>query len=127
MELLAPAGNLNTFYVAVGNGANAVYLGLKDFSARKSADNFSYDELSTAVKFARVMGVKVYVALNTLIKENELESFFDAVYKVYQIGVDAVILQDLFLGKYIHERLPSLELHLSTQGGVNNLEGAMVA
>ena len=127
MELLAPAGNLNTFYVAVGNGANAVYLGLKDFSARKSADNFSYDELSTAVKFARVMGVKVYVALNTLIKESELESFFDAVYKVYQIGVDAIILQDLFLGKYIHERLPSLELHLSTQGGVNNLEGAMVA
>lgn len=127
MELLAPAGNLNTFYVAVGNGANAVYLGLKDFSARKSADNFSYEELSTAVKFARVMGVKVYVALNTLIKENELESFFDAVYKVYQIGVDAVILQDLFLGKFIHSKIPALELHLSTQGGVNNLEGAMVA
>jgi len=127
VELLAPAGNLNTFYVAVGNGANAVYLGLKDFSARKSAENFSYEELSTAVKFARVMGVKVYVALNTLVKENELEQFFDAVYKVYNLGVDAVILQDLFLGKYIHERLPALELHLSTQGGVNNLEGAVVA
>ena len=127
MELLAPCGNLATFYVAVGAGANAVYLGLKDFSARKSADNFSYEELTTAVKFARVMGVKVYVALNTLVKDGEMENFFEAVSKVYAIGVDAVILQDLFLGKFISERIPDLELHLSTQGGVNNLEGARVA
>ena len=127
MELLAPCGNLSTFYVAVGSGANAVYLGLKDFSARKSADNFSYEELEEAVKFARVMGVKVYVALNTLVKENELEGFFDAVLKIRAIGVDAIILQDLFLGKFISERLPDVELHLSTQGGVNNVEGAIVA
>ena len=127
MELLAPCGNLATFYVAVGSGANAVYLGLKDFSARKSADNFSYEELETAVKFARVMGVKVYVALNTLVKENELDNFFTALLKVREIGVDAVILQDLFLGKYISERIPDLELHFSTQGGVNNLEGAQKA
>lgn len=127
MELLAPCGNLSTFYVAVGSGANAVYLGLKDFSARKSADNFSYEELEEAVKFARVMGVKVYVALNTLVKEKELEGFFDAVLKIRAIGVDAIILQDLFLGKFISERLPDVELHLSTQGGVNNVEGAIVA
>ena len=127
MELLAPCGNLATFYVAVGAGANAVYLGLKDFSARKSADNFSYEDLEKATKFAHVMGVKVYVALNTLVKDSELEGFFNAVLKVRELGVDAIILQDLFLGKFISERLPDLELHFSTQGGVNNVEGAIVA
>ena len=127
MELLAPCGNLNTFYVAVGSGANAVYLGLKDFSARKSADNFSYEELEKAVAYARVMGVKVYVALNTLVKDDELDRFFNAVERVREIGVDAIILQDLFLGKFLSENLPDLELHFSTQGGINNLEGAIVA
>ena len=127
MEILAPAGNLKTFYVAVGSGANAVYLGLKVFSARKGADNFSYEELEEALRFARVMGVKVYVALNTLVKEGELKGFLDTVIKLRKIGVDAIILQDLFLGKYIHERVDDVELHLSTQGGVNNLEGARVA
>lgn len=127
MEILAPAGNLKTFYVAVSSGANAVYLGLKDFSARKGADNFSYEELNEALRFARVMGVKVYVALNTLVKESELKGFLDTVIKLRKIGVDAIILQDLFLGKYIHERVEDIELHLSTQGGVNNIQGAKVA
>ncbi|MBQ8178242.1 MAG: U32 family peptidase [Clostridia bacterium] len=126
-EILAPAGNLNTFYVAVNSGANAVYLGLKDFSARKSADNFSYDELQTALDYARVMGVKVYVALNTLVKDSELNDFFKAVLKLREMGVDAIILQDIFLGKFIHEQLPDVELHLSTQGGVNNIYGAEIA
>ncbi|MBQ9114306.1 MAG: U32 family peptidase [Clostridia bacterium] len=126
-EILAPAGNLNTFYVAVNNGANAVYLGLKDFSARKSAENFSYDELKTALDYARVMGVKIYVALNTLIKESELNTFFKTVIKLREMGVDAIILQDIFLGKFIHEKLPDIELHLSTQGGVNNIYGAEIA
>ncbi len=127
MELLAPVGNIDTFYVAVGSGANAVYLGLKNFSARRGAENFSYEELSRAVKYAHVMGVKVYLALNTLVKESELESFFESVLEARKIGVDAVILQDLFLGKFISTRVPDLELHLSTQGGVNNLEGAVCA
>ncbi len=127
MELLAPVGNLDTFYVAVSCGANAVYLGLKNFSARRGADNFSYDELVDVVKYAHVMGVKVYVALNTLVKESELESFFKTVLEVRRANVDAVILQDLFLGKYISARLPDLELHFSTQGGVNNVDGATVA
>lgn len=127
MEILAPAGNLKTFYVAVGSGANAVYLGLKDFSARKGADNFSYEELEEALKFARVMGVKVYVALNTLVKESELKGFLNTVITLRKMGVDAIILQDIFLGKYIHERVKDVELHLSTQGGVNNLQGAKLA
>ena len=97
MEILAPAGNLKTFYVAVGSGANAVYLGLKDFSARKGADNFSYEELQEALKFARVMGVKVYVALNTLVKESELKGFLNTVITLRKMGVDAIILQDIFL------------------------------
>lgn len=126
-ELLAPAGNLSSFYVAVNSGASAVYLGLRDFSARKGADNFTFEELEEALKYARVMGVKVHCALNTLIKENELEHFFEAVSKLRSLGVDAIILQDLFLGKYLHEKLPDLELHFSTQGGVNNIQGARVA
>ncbi len=126
-EILAPAGNLNTFYVAVNSGADAVYLGLKNFSARKSADNFDYDGLKTALEYARVMGVKIYVAMNTLVKESELQEFLETIAKLRVMGVDAIILQDIFLGKFIHEQLPDIELHLSTQGGVNNIYGAEIA
>ncbi len=127
IEILAPAGNLATFYIAVNSGANAVYLGLKNFSARRGADNFSYEDLKVATDYAHVMGAKVYATLNTLVKEKELSSFLETVIEIRKLGVDAIILQDLFLGRYIARNLPDLELHLSTQGGVNNLEGAVVA
>ena len=127
IELLAPAGNIESFYVAVNNGANAVYLGLKDFSARKNADNFSDEELITALDYAKVMGVKVYCALNTLVKQSELQDFFGAIVKACSLGVDAIILQDIFLGKLIKKEIPDLELHLSTQAGINNVEGALIA
>ena len=127
IELLAPAGNVESFYAAVNNGANAVYLGLKNFSARKNADNFTEDELVKAIGYAKVMGVKVYCALNTLVKQVELKDFFSALTKAISLGINAIILQDIFIGKLIKEKLPNVELHLSTQAGINNVEGAIVA
>ncbi len=127
VELLSPAGNSQSFYLAINGGANAVYLGLDLFSARKNAENFTRENLPFYIKYAHVAGVKVYVALNTIISNRELDEFFSYVEFCNDNGVDGVILQDLFLGKFLHERFPELELHLSTQAGVNNVDGAVLA
>lgn len=127
IELLAPAGDEKSFFAAINNGADAVYLGLSDFSARKSAANFSTDNLGYYVSYAHVLGAKVYVAINTLVKNNEIKTFFEIVSKAYESGVDAFIVQDVFLAKPLKEAFPNIVLHLSTQGGVNNLLGAKYA
>ncbi len=127
IELLAPAGDKKNFFAAINNGADAVYLGLNDFSARKAAENFNGEDLSYFVAYAHTFGVKVYVALNTLIKTSELNNFFSALVAAYTSGVDAVILQDVFLGKFIKRNFKDLKLHLSTQAGINNVEGAKFA
>ncbi len=127
LELLAPCGDLKTYYIAVNSGADAVYLGLSDFSARKNAVNFTEEELCKAVRHAHILGVKVYVAFNTLVKQSELPAFFETLKKAYQIGVDAFILQDVFLGKYIRAEFPNIALHLSTQAGVCDENGALLA
>ncbi|MBO7368750.1 MAG: U32 family peptidase, partial [Clostridia bacterium] len=127
-ELLSPAGNKESFFAAINNGANAVYLGLDDFSARKSAENFSRENLSYYIDYAHaLLGIKVYVALNTLVKNEELERFFEYAEFCNAAGVDGVILQDIFLGKHLKARFPDLPLHLSTQAGVNNADGARLA
>ena len=126
-ELLAPAGDKNSFYAAIAHGANAVYLGTSDFSARASAENFSLDELGYYIKYAHFFGVKVYVALNTLVKQNELKRFLDVAEGAYVAGADALIVQDVFLAPLLRGRCPKCELHLSTQAGVNNAEGALIA
>lgn len=123
-ELLAPAGNAESFYAALNGGANAVYLGLDLFSARKSAENFTKENLPFYITYAHILGVKVYVALNTLVGDKELDEFLSYAEFCNDCGVDALIVQDLFLGKYLHERFPDIELHLSTQAGVNNVYGA---
>ena len=127
MEILAPAGNKQNLIQAVSSGANAVYLGLKTFSARSSADNFSIEELKYIVAYAKTFGVKVYVTVNTLIKNDELSDFFNQIKVAYELGVDAFILQDIFLGKYLKSVLPEITLHLSTQAGVSNVYGAQMA
>ena len=127
IELLAPAGDEKSFFSAINNGANAVYLGLKEFSARKNADNFSQDNISFYVAYAHALGVKVYVAVNTLIKDNELALFLEIVAKAYSAGVDAFILQDVFLGSVLKENFKDIVLHLSTQAGVNDERGAIFA
>lgn len=122
-ELLAPAGNYDAFIAAVENGADAVYLGGKIFNARANASNFDNEELKTIVKYAHLRNVKIYVTLNTLLSDNELSEALDFAYDLYNIGVDAVIVQDLGLAKILHEHIPNLDLHASTQMTIYNLEG----
>ncbi len=126
-EILAPAGNEESATTAINCGADAVYVGLTAFSARANADNFDEESLSRVVRRAHLFGVKIYVAMNIAVKEDETEEFLSAVVNVHNLGADAVIVQDIFLGKYIHERYPAITLHLSTQAGTNNLYGARLA
>ena len=127
IEILSPCGNKESFFAAVNGCADAVYLGLDDFSARKNAENFSRENLPFYLDYAHVLGVKVYVALNTLVKDRELGAFFDYAAFCNSAGVDAIIVQDIFLGKILKDRFPDLPLHLSTQAGVNNEDGAKLA
>ena len=122
-ELLAPAGGMRELMAAVQSGADAVYLGAAEFSARAGASNFSYDELRAAVRYCHIYGVKVHCALNTLIKENEIGSAVAAAVNMYDCGVDAIIIQDLGLAAYLRKALPDIELHASTQMTVTSLEG----
>ncbi len=127
LEILAPAGNLQSANVALNNGADAIYLGLPDFSARHSADNFTEDEFRLAVKKAHFCGAKVYVAMNTIVKDDEIGDFLKSLLFAWNEGADAIILQDPLLGKAIHRIYPSIVLHLSTQAGVCTAEGALFA
>lgn len=124
MELLAPAGGMRELKAAVQSGADAVYLGAAEFSARAGAGNFSYEELAEAVRYCHVYNVKVHCAINTLIKEAELESAVAAAKRVYDCGVDAIIIQDIGLAAHLRRILPDIELHASTQMTVTSLEGA---
>ena len=126
-EILAPAGNLLCAEAAINSGANAIYLGLSAFSARANAENFDETALSELIKRAHFLDVKIYVAMNTIVKESEREEFLHALLKVWSLGVNAIILQDIFLGKAVHENYPEIVLHLSTQAGVCNVEGAKFA
>ncbi len=127
VELLSPAGSVSGFLAALSGGANAVYLGLDAFSARKNAENFNFENLPFYIRYAHIFGVKVYVALNTLVGDNEMEKFLTYAEFCNRNGVDGVIVQDMFLGKLLHEKFPDLNLHLSTQAGVNNVYGARLA
>lgn len=120
VEVLAPAGNKECFLAAVNAGANAVYLGLKDFSARSGIDNFNYEELEWVINYASIFGVKIYLTVNTLIKNNELNDYFNAIEKAYDLGVDAFIVQDVFFGKVLKDKFPNIVLHLSTQAGISS-------
>ena len=127
LEILAPAGNAECANAAIDNGANAIYLGFSSFSARQSAENFDEESLRKIVERAHFCGVKVYVAMNTLVKDEETETFLRSLVCVWNLGVDAIILQDIFLGKAIKERYPEIVLHLSTQAGVCSSDGAKFA
>ena len=127
LEILAPAGTIECAQAAIDNGADAIYLGLSAFSARQGAGNF--DELSfrAIVQKARLFGVKIYVALNTIIKTEEIDSFLQSLLFAWNNGADAIIMQDVFLGKLVHDQYPEIVLHLSTQAGVCTLDGAKLA
>lgn len=122
-ELLAPAGGMEALIAAVENGADAVYLGARAFSARGYAFNFSNEELEEAIDYAHLRGVKVYVTVNTLLKDREVESAFKLLCCLREIGVDAIIIQDLGLISLAGKYLPDLPLHASTQMTLHNSAG----
>ena len=124
LEILAPAGNMQSFYSAINNGADAIYLGLKDFNARGNVENFSLEDLQKVVDYAHLFDVKIYLTLNILVKTSEMADVLKTVEKTYEIGVDAFILQDLGLATLIKKFFPEAVLHASTQMGIHNLEGA---
>lgn len=125
VEILAPAGSMESLYAAINKGADAVYLGGSKFSARAYASNFDNDNMIKAVDYAHSYGVKIYVTVNTIMKENEIEEAVRYAGFLYEIGVDALILQDLGLFKRIKEEYPDFEIHASTQMTIHNGEGAL--
>lgn len=125
IEILAPAGTMDSIIAAVRCGADAVYLGAKDFSARAAAKNFDIDELKQAIDYCHIRGVKVHLTVNTLIFDDELMSALELVKNAALFGIDALIVQDFGFAMMVHKMLPQLPLHGSTQMSIHNLAGAM--
>jgi len=126
VELLSPVGDFECLKAAVQNGANAVYLGSSDFNARYSAKNFSIEELEQAIDYAHLRNIKVFLTLNTLIKNDEFESALELANKAYELGIDGIIVQDLGLANFLIKNIPDLPMHASTQMTCHNLSGAKI-
>ncbi len=124
MEILAPAGSEEALYAAVQSGADAVYIGGTEFSARKSAANFTLSQIEEAVKYCHLRGVKLHIAANILVKEKEKERFLEYVGKLNEIGIDALIIQNIGMANAVSKMYPDLPLHASTQMTVTNISGA---
>lgn len=125
VELLSPVGDFNCLKAAVQNGADSVYFGSSTFSARAFATNFSQDNLKKAIEYAKIRGVKTHLTLNTLIKDTEFDEAFNLAKKAYELGIDAIIVQDLGLAMALIRNFPDLPIHASTQMTVHNLNGAL--
>lgn len=123
MELLAPAGSPAAFYGSVNAGADAVYLGGDRFGARAYAENFTQEELLKCIRYGHLFGVKVYLTVNTLLKEGEIEELTDYLVPFYQAGLDAVIVQDMGVLRVIRDNFPELAIHASTQMTICNIHG----
>ncbi len=126
LELLAPAGSVQSFFAAIENGADAIFCGLEQFSARAKAKNFSLQELELIKGFATQKGVKVYVALNTLLQEQELPAMVELLATLEYFQIDGIIIQDLGLYNLAHTYFPKIPLHASTQMLSHNLEGVLM-
>ena len=127
IELLSPVGDFECLKAAVQNGADAVYFGAGSFNARAFATNFDDEALEKAITYAKLRGVKTNLTLNTLIKNNEMQNAIELAKKAYEFGIDAIIVQDLGLAKYLINHFPDLPIHASTQMTIHNLEGALQA
>ena len=123
IELLSPIGDFDCLKAAVQNGADSVYFGGSLFNARYNAHNFDADELKQAIQYAKLRNVKVDFTLNTLIKNNEFADAVELANYVYSLGVDAIIVQDLGLARYLIKNFPDLPIHASTQMTIHNLHG----
>ncbi|MCF2700331.1 peptidase U32 family protein [Fusobacterium mortiferum] len=120
MKIVAPAGNMERFYAAVKAGAQEIYMGLKGFGARRNAENFTLEEYKEALDYAHKRGVKIFLTLNTIMMEKEMEFLYPNLKVLYEHGLDAVIVQDLGYFKYMKENFPDMEYHGSTQMTVGN-------
>lgn len=127
VELLAPAGSAAALHAAVGAGADAVYLGLESFNARRGADNFTLETLSEACDYAHLRGVKVYVAMNTVVLPGEMDEALELARQAYRVGADSFIVQDIGLAAELTRVLPDASLHVSTQMNVHNEAGVRAA
>lgn len=127
LELLSPAGSPEAVIAAVQNGADAVYMGLGDFNARRGAKNFGLDEFEKAVRYCRIRGCKVYVTMNTLVSDRELDDALSLARDISDIGADAILVQDLGLLSVLKRAVPDIPLHASTQMSIHNLEGVKAA
>ncbi len=127
MKILSPAGDFESLKMAIYNGADEVYLGVREFNARNNIVGFSLAELKDAVSFAHIYDVKVHLTVNILFSDDELQHALDLIVDAYNLGVDAFIIQDLGLASIVHEHYPEIEMHASTQMGIHNLEGVRVA
>ena len=124
VELLAPAGNMDAFYGAISAGADAVYLAGERFGARAYAENFTTEEIIHCIRYAHILGRKIYLTVNTLIKENEFEALYEYLIPFYENGLDAVIVQDFGAFSFIKKFFPELSLHVSTQMTITGANGA---
>lgn len=122
IELLAPAGNIDSFKAAVNAGADAIYMGLGKHNARVMAKNFTLEDYIECLDYAHIRGVKVYLTLNTLVEDSEIQDAIDMLISLYEHGLDAVILQDIGMAMMIHKVLPELHMHASTQMSAYSLE-----
>ena len=122
-ELLSPAGNMDCLYAAINNGADAIYLSGKNFGARKFATNFTNEELKEATTYAHLYGVKIYVTVNTIIYNEEVEELLNYIHYLYHIGVDALIMQDIGMISLVRKRYPDFNIHASTQLHNHNNNG----
>ena len=125
IELLSPVGDFECLKAAVQNGADAVYFGAGSFNARAFATNFDDEALEKAITYAKLRGVKTNLTLNTLIKNDEMENAINLAKKAYELGIDAIIVQDLGLARYLIKNFPDLAIHGSTQMSVHSLEGVL--
>lgn len=123
IELLAPAGDFESLRAAVENGADAVYLGGRLFNARQNAGNFEPEQLKAALDYAHIRGVNIYLTMNTLISDQEMDQAVEFTREAYRMGIDGIIVQDAGFAGTIHRLLPELPLHASTQMTVHSLEG----
>ena len=121
IEVLAPVGSQEMLVAAVRSGADAVYLGAENFNARRNAKNFSDSDLNESIRYCHIRGVKVYLTLNTVLRDDELESAVSVAEEAYKSGVDGVIVADLGLARRLHKQFPDLPLHASTQMSVHSL------
>ena len=125
-ELLCPAGNMEALIAAVSNGADAIYLGMNKFGARAYASNFDEEKLIEAVKYCHLRGVLVYVTMNTIVFDRELQDAYKQIDFLYKAGIDGIIIQDLAIFNYVVKNYPLMEAHTSTQMGIDDAEGALL-